>query len=237
MEEINEVLTVKEFKKKFNITERMWKPENKEETLKWISNFYAFEEVGNTVSKKFILTEKYSDYEPPEKKKSKEAKMKIYSQELEDEIRKHPYHIYKTLTCNVVLTDKTKTCNHKFGTSYGYVREIMKNDPRFKKTGTIWCERFYYPVDGEHFRPLTEEELEGLKAIRSEVYNDDKWNEQEEDILFAYKNGEIERSEYAEKISALSLNKYGEYMDKFTKQYGFTPWKANIYEVVAWEDK
>lgn len=232
-----EVLTVKEFKKKFGITERMWKAENREEILSWISNFYRFEEVGHTTAKRFILKEKYFDYEPPEKKSAKEKKTEIYSKELVDEIQRNPYHIYKTLTCNLVITDEIKECNHKFGTSYRYVRDIMKTDSHFKKVGMVWCERKYHPVDGKHFRPLDEEELASFNEIKAQVYGDDKWNTQEEDLVAMYNNGELEYKEYMESLSQLSLDRYYEYINVFSKKHGFTPWKANIYEATAWEEK
>lgn len=231
MEFQEEVLSVKEFKEKFEITERMWRTENRDKILEWISNFYRFEEVGSTSAKKFILKEKYYDYEPLEKKSIKEKKTEIYSKELIKEINKNPYHIYKTLTCNLVITDEIKQCNHKFGTSYGYVRNIMKLDNRFKKIGMVWCERIYHPIDGKHFRPLTKEELDDLNKIKEEVYGNDKWSIQEEDLIVAYENDELGHKEFAEKLSKLNLDRYYEYINIFTRKHGFTPWKANVYKI------
>lgn len=162
----------------------------------------------------------------------------MYSDVIAEVLYEHPTSTYKDINNDVVEKEEIKQLNHAKSTSYGYVREVTKEDFGDKTGGTgkrghckgkVWCKR----NKGERPIPLSDIELKNWKAILRERY--ENLEEQESDIIYDYKNGMISKAEMQSKVGDLKLQNYDIAEGIFFDRYGYWPDKVSQYELNTWD--
>lgn len=234
----DEYLQAAELYERLNIPKSTWDKKRKK-ILEHLKLFCDFEILGAGRYTMYHIIEQFSDYEPYVGRNSKETNKKVYSNAIAKVVQEHPIATYRAINDDVIKTEEVKQLNHAESTSYGYVREVTKEDygtkvgeegKRGRCKNKVWAKKY----DGVHWTALNETELKNWLNFLKESFNGSE--EKKGEIISDYKNGIINKKIMKEKIGELDFNNYERAEMMFEERYGVTPRKVNEYELKAWQD-
>ncbi len=181
----------------------------------------------------YIITGIKHHYEGRVKLTSKQKRE--YERKIEEIIKQDNVQTASNI-CRIILQDESFKVYHKEYLFIKIIRDLMKEKFGTYKDRTaspgnsgrinrkVWV-TFLSPIE---YRELTKEELDFLFS-----YNDKELHQEQAELTEQYMSKEITKDEFLNKLGDNRVSFYGQLKNNFVREYGFTPFLANEYELSA----